>query len=296
MARGTVLVTGATGRIGPTVLDHLGEHGYRTVGVSRSGPAGDAPVDRSIRADCTDAGDVYGALAAVEPDAIVHLGTLSDPRNDPGHVVFDSQVRSTYVVCEAAAAVGVDRVVAASSLAALGTSFQPEPVRVDALPVDESHRLTAHDPYGLGKRAAEVAADGVASRPDGPDVVSLRFPTLFDDDRLATVLRGTDRSLDGLRAAGVYATARDTLFAWLHVDDAAAAVRRAIAADVSGHEPLWLSAPDTTVDVPSATLAAETYPDAEVREPLDGYEPLLDDSRARRVLDWSPSIARQEVD
>ena len=285
-------MTGATGRVGPVVVEQLNGHGYRTVGVSRRGAGEDHPADRVLRADCTDPGDVYGALAAAEPDAVVHLGTLSTPRHDPGHVVFESQVRSTYLVGEAAASLGVDRVVVASSLAALGTTFQPEPVRVASLPVDESHPLTAHDPYGLGKRAAETAADGLARRPDGPDVVSLRFPTLFDDERLTTVLRGTDRTLDGLREAGLFEVARDTLFAWLHVDDAAAAVRRAIEADVTGHEPLWLSAADTTVDEPSADLAAEVFPEAEVRGPLAGRESLLDASRARALLDWTPSVRR----
>jgi nucleoside-diphosphate-sugar epimerase len=291
---GTVVVTGATGRLGPAVVAHLREAGYRTVGVSRSGTS-DPVADGHVRADCTDPGDVYGALTARGvPDAVVHMGTPSEPGHRPDPDTFDGQVSTTYNVLSAAAALGIDRVVVASSLAAIGSTFQPEPARVGSLPVDETHPLTAHDPYGLGKRAAEVAADGVARAPDGPSVVSLRFPTVFDGAGLEDVLRAADgrRTVAGLRESGQFETARDTLFCWLHVDDAARAVGRAVAAEVAGHEPLWLSAPDTTVDDPTADLVAH-YPDATVEGSFEGREPLVDDSRAREVLGWEPTVRRR---
>jgi nucleoside-diphosphate-sugar epimerase len=289
---GTVLVTGATGRVGPTVITHLTQQGYRTVAVSRSGGSVDGRADASVRADCTVPGDVYGALERTDPDAIVHLGTRSTPRGAPGHVTFESQVDSTYLVCEAASAVGVDRVVVASSLAALGTSFGAAPVDVEYLPVDESHPTAPQDPYGVGKLAAEVAAAGVARRPDGPDVVSFRFPLLVDDATLEETFRGTDRSLAALREADLFAVARDTLFSWLHVDDAARAVGRAIEAPIAGQETLYLAAADTTVDDPTDRVVETCYPAAEVRGDLSGRASLVDTTAAERLLGWSPSVRR----
>jgi nucleoside-diphosphate-sugar epimerase len=285
----TVLVTGATGRVGPHVLAALADDGVETVGLSRRGGS-DADVD--LRGDTTDAGDVYGALARTEPDGVVHLGTLSGPEHDPGHVVFESNALSPYVVCEAAAAAGVERVVAASSLAALGTGFQPEPVRLSALPLDEDHPLTAHDPYGLGKRAGELAADGVARRAGAPDVVSLRFPYVVDESTAAT-WRGRDRSLAGLRASGDFETARDSLFSYLRSSDAARAVRRALdadGADVDGHEACYVAAADTTTTTATRELLADVYPDVPVRDSFDprDREALLSTGTARELLDWAP--------
>jgi nucleoside-diphosphate-sugar epimerase len=283
----TVLVTGATGRIGPHVLAALADAGVETVGFSRSGGSA---ADVDLRGDATDPGDVYGALARTEPDGVVHLGTLSGPEHDPGHVVFESNALSPYVVCEAAAAVGVERVVSASSLAALGTGFQPEPVRLSYLPLDEDHPLTAHDPYGLGKRAGEVAAGGVARRRGAPSVVSLRFPYVVDG-ATAAAWRGADRSLAGLRDSGDFETARDTLFSYLRSSDAARAVRRALAADgVDGHEACFVVAADTTTTTPTPTLVERVYPDVPTRTALDAGSraSLISTARARDLLDWEP--------
>lgn len=291
---GTVLVTGPTGRVGPAIVARLNEAGYRTVGLARSGGPADGPADRYLRGDSTEPGDVYGALERTDPDAVVHLGTLSSPRGTPGHVTFESQTRSTYLVCEAAGAVDVDRVVVASSLAALGTSFGGGQVQVDYLPVDETHPTRPRDPYGVGKRAAEEAAAGVARRSDAPDVVSLRFPYVLDPDTLEREFRDPDRTLSGLREADVFAVARDTLFTWLHLDDAARAVHRSLEASVSGHETVFLAAADTTVDEPTERVIAECYPDAERRRSFSGRESLLDCSKAERLLDWTPTVERAD--
>jgi nucleoside-diphosphate-sugar epimerase len=284
----TVLLTGATGRIGPRVLERLAEAGYRTLGVSRSAPERRV-ADRYLRADCTDAGETYGALAAADPDAVVHFGTISTPDGTPGHVTYESNVMTTYNVLEAAAALDVGTVVLASSLSAMGAGFEPAPVDVRYLPVDEAHPLSPSNPYGLGKQVAEVTADGVARRADGPTTVaSLRFPWVTSDADAQGTFVEADRSLAGIRESGVFHKARNTLFAYLHVDDAAEAVRRAVAAEFAGHEAVFLAAPDTTTEAESADVAATVYPDAEVRTPLSGRESLLSTAKAQELLGWEP--------
>lgn len=284
-------MTGATGRVGPHAVAHLRDAGYRTVGASRSGGS-DADVD--LRGDLTDAGDAYGVLARAAPDAVVHLGTLSNPRETPGHVTFESSVSTTYNVLEAAESLGIDRVVAASSLAALGAGFQPEPPRVEYLPVDEDHPLTPHDPYGLGKQVGEVAAEGVARRPGGPSVASLRFPLVVDDEEARETFATGDRSLAGIRASGYLGKSRNTLFAYVHVDDAVTAVERALVADIDGHEAVWVTAADTTTDADSRQVAADCYPDATVREPLWGSDSLVSTAKAEQLLEWTPTRSFRE--
>jgi nucleoside-diphosphate-sugar epimerase len=284
MAIDTVLVTGATGRIGPTVADRLARD-YRVVGNSRSG--GDVG-ERHLRGDLTDAGDAYGVVADSGADAVVHLGGLSDPNHAPGHVTFESVVAGTYNVLAASAAVGVDRVALASSMSVLGTGFDPDPVRLSYLPVDEAHPLTPQDPYGLGKRVMEVTADGVARRADAPAITSLRLPWMPRPAEIRTAFVEADRSLDAVRDHESYGAIRDSLFSYLHVADAADLFAAAVAADHDGHEVVWGAAADTTVDCPTADLVAAEYPDVETTRSFEGPESLVSTAKAESLLGWTP--------
>jgi nucleoside-diphosphate-sugar epimerase len=78
------------------------------------------------------------------------------------------------------------------------------------------------------------------------------------------------------------------MFSYIHMADACSIARKAIEADYAGHETFWAVAGDTTADEPTADVVAEFYPDAEVREELEGHETLFDLSKAADLLDWTP--------
>ncbi|ELZ94947.1 UDP-glucose 4-epimerase [Haloferax mucosum ATCC BAA-1512] len=287
MALESVAVTGGTGRLGPTVIAHLRANGYEVTNLSRHSESSVA--DHDYRVSALDAGDLVGTLSSVDADAIVHLGTISTPDHDPGHRVFESNVQSTYVVLEAAAALDIDTVVIASSMSAIGGSFEPDPARIDYLPVDEAHRETPSNPYGLGKYIAEETAAGFARRDDAPTTTaSLRFPWMPSQEEATVTFAEQDRSLSGLEAAGFFHTARNTLFSYLGREDAARLIRRALEADYEGHDVFWAAASDTSTTVESATLAREVYPDADVRASLSGHESLVSTAKAKRRLGWEP--------
>ncbi|WP_135826536.1 NAD-dependent epimerase/dehydratase family protein [Halorussus ruber] len=288
----TVAVTGGNGEIGSAVLAALAERGYRTANLSR-GARREQTADQYLRTDLLDPGEVYGSLAKADPDAVAHFGTIPRPDRTPGHVTFRSNAETPYHVLEAAGALEIETVVLASSLSAMGAGFEDE-VTVEYLPVDEAHPLTPSNPYGLGKQVSEVVADGFGRRGGPPTTIaSLRFPLVTSDEELRTVFAEADRSPEAVREAGFFEKARKTLFAYLHLDDAAALAVRALEADFSGHEVFFGSAPDTTVDAPSEELAA-LY-DAEVRgESFEGTESLLDASKAERMLGWSAERSWRE--
>ncbi|MFC6726953.1 NAD(P)-dependent oxidoreductase, partial [Halobium palmae] len=139
--------------------------------------------------------------------------------------------------------------------------------------------------------------DGVARREDAPPTIaSLRFPWVTSDDDLRETFVEADRSLAGLRDSPHYHTARNTLFAYVHVADAVDLVRRCVEADFDGHERLWLSAPDTSVEAESGTVAAEEFPDATLRRSLSGYDSLVDTSKAEELLGWEPERSWRSLD
>ncbi|WP_224332974.1 NAD-dependent epimerase/dehydratase family protein [Haloprofundus halobius] len=294
MSLRTIAVTGGNGQVGRFVLAHLQEHGYRTVNLSR-GSRRESVADEYRRTNLLDAGEVYASLASSDADGLVHLGMVPRPDSGPGHVTFESNVMTTYHVLEAAQNLDIDSVAVASSMSALGAGFDPDPVRLDYLPVDESHPVDPRDPYALGKRVLEQTAEGIARRNDGPKTVStVRFPIAMDDDRMRETLVDADRSLGTVRDAPFYHSARNTLFAYVHLDDLAALFRRCIAADFSGHETFWAAAAETTVDCPTATLVEEVYPDAVTRRDVSDHESLVDTSKAARTLGWTPTRSWRE--
>lgn len=280
----TVAVTGGNGRIGGAILEHLDEHGYRTVNLDRGKRTEDVS-DEFRTTDLLEAGEVYGALAACDADAVVHMGTIPAPGSHPGYVVYESNVQSSYHVLEAATELGLESVSLASSINAMGSVYQDAPMEVSYLPVDEEHPLTPRDPYAVGKHALEVTADGFGRRPDAPTISTLRYPWVATEEELTETFTEADRSMDGLKDAWHHTT-RDVLFSYIHVEDAADIARRCIEADWDGHERFWAVAGDTTADAHSDRLIEEYYPNAEVRTAFDEHEALIDARKARELLGW----------
>lgn len=288
-----VAVTGGNGRIGKAILSELNEHGYRTVNLAR-GKRREEVSDQYLRTDLTTPGEVYGSLAMAEVDAVIHMGTLPHPRSTPGYVTFESNAMSTYLILEAANALGIDRVCLASSINALGATFQDVPPEVAYLPVDEEHPLTPRDPYAIGKHVIEVIADGLG-RTNAPPrhIASLRYPWVATDEELRSRFLSADRSAD--EALRSEPGGRKELFAYLRLTDAARAARNAIEADLDAHEVYWVVAPDSTADPETSDIVERFYPEAERLEELTGHRSLIDTSKAQAELGWSASTSWRDL-
>ena len=77
---------------------------------------------------------------------------------------------------------------------------------------------------------------------------------------------------------------------WSYVDarDGALAVRLALEAATPGVDVFVIAAADTVMSRSSADLAADVFPDVEVRRGLDEHETLLSIEKARRILGFAP--------
>lgn len=288
MALDTVAVTGGSGTIGQAALAELNDHGYHTVNCNRGKPSG-GPEDAYRTTDLTDPGDVYGSFSAVDPDAVVHLGTITTPDHHPEHAVFESNAMGSYHVLEATQSLEIETVVLASSLSAIGAGFESDPLEPESLPIDESVSLTPSNPYGMGKQTLETIADGFGRRDRAPrTITSLRFPWVTVEEDQWETFAQADRRLEGIEAAGGMHAAHNTLFSYLDIDDAARAVRLSVEADFEGHEPIFLSAPDTSCETPTAEVVEQRYPAADVRADFEGHEALIDTSEAAELLGWGP--------
>jgi GDP-4-dehydro-6-deoxy-D-mannose reductase len=151
-----VLVTGVSGFAGPPLVRALTERGHSVHGLARHPPAGDVGAPLVFHAgDVRDAAGVARVMAAVAPDAVVHLAAVAEPRTaeaDPAGA-YDVNLGGTLAVLAAARATSPrPRLLLVSSSAVYG-AVEPgdQPITEDA----PLHPLTV---YGASKAAAEVAA------------------------------------------------------------------------------------------------------------------------------------------
>lgn len=276
-----VYVTGSAGKIGREAVKALRAAGHHVAGLDLRSGISDGV--RTLACDCTDFGQVYGALSGVDtfpkPEAIVHLAGIPAPGRATDATTFAANTVSTYNIFSAAARLGIKRVVWGSSETILGLPFSTPPAFA---PLDECHPDRPEWSYSLSKKLGETIADEFTRWHAEMTIVSLRFSNVFDAsdyEQQRKVLVANP----GARKANM----------WGYVDarDAGEACRLAVEADFSGHQRLIIAAADTIVDIPSAELMSTYYPEVPLRKALQGNASLLSSEAAGRMLGYHPQYS-----
>ena len=166
-----VVVTGGSGNIGRYVVRELLQYGHEIVSFDRVVPPEPEPGVHYRLGDHEDEGTIFELLAPAE--AVVHLSAIPSPGTHANAFVFRTNVMGTYNVCEAAATLGLRKIVATSSINVLGMGFRYRDFVPHYLPVDENHPDLPQDPYGLSKVVGEDIVDMVHRR-TGIPAVSIR--------------------------------------------------------------------------------------------------------------------------
>jgi nucleoside-diphosphate-sugar epimerase len=274
-----VVVTGGSGHAGWPVAQHLREHGYDVLIADRVAPPTSNIPYRLV--DLEDLGQVYGCLAGA--DAIVHLAAIPRPIFHTPDVVFRTNTMTAFNLFEAAVQLGIRRVVYGSSVSVLGFPFFVRPLAPFYAPIDEAHPKLPQDSYGLSKYLGEEIASAAVRRSD-LSVVSLRMPWIHTP----ATFREQLAPLQTDPAAGA-----TNLWSYIDTRDVAAACQRALEADITGHEAMFIAAADTFMPTPSADLVRAFYPNTDIRPELTGTAALLSSAKAGRILGFTPQYRWQ---
>ncbi|GGF55084.1 nucleoside-diphosphate-sugar epimerase [Marmoricola endophyticus] len=293
-----VLLTGGTGKAGHHVVPYLLEQGHTVTNLDRR-PLGLAGV-QDLTADLTDLGQVVSAmrmpaspddldLPGDEPippyDAVVHLAAIPRPWLSTDAETYANNVLSTYHVLEAAEAVGIGKVVFASSETTYGICFGRGDRRPEYVPVDEEHPVVPEDAYAMAKVANEVTARSFQRR-TGADVYGLRINNVIEPHEYAELFPGflTDP-----------AQRRRNLFAYIDVRDLAQAIDRCLTTDGLGFEVFNIANADHSVAATTDELVRDFYDGVEVRREMGERETFFCIDKAREQLGYTPQHSWRDV-
>jgi nucleoside-diphosphate-sugar epimerase len=278
-----VCVTGATGKAGRAAVQELREHGYDVVATDAVVGTGE-PRGAVLRADLTDYGEATEVLRGA--DAVVHLANIPAPGMATPAVTFNANITMNFNVFHAAAALGLSRVVWASSETTLGLPFGGGPEQIPGgaglapryAPVDEEHYPFPTTTYALSKVASETIAAQIAQW-SGIPFVGLRISNIMDPDEYQRFPSfWPDPQLRKWNVWG-----------YVDVRDVAAACRLGLEAEVTGGQNVIIAAADTVMNRPSRDVLAEVFPGVPVIRDVAEFGTLLAIDRARDLLGYEPA-------
>ncbi len=266
-----IAITGCSGSVGAAIVDLALASGHEVVGIDRVAPGEALSGLRFIAAEMGDYERLVEAFAGC--DALIHMAAIAFPNRHPDHVVHNNNVVGSYNALRAAAEHGITRICQASSVNAIGHAYSRQP-RYDYFPIDEAHPNYGEDPYSLSKWICEQQADAFVRRYEGMRIASLRFHWVVPARAKAALAFNTRTDVD------------KHLWAYVLHEAAARACLLSVEADFTGHEVVYIVAPDTVSETPSLELAARHFPDVEIRGDLSGHKSFFSSAKAQRLLGW----------
>ncbi|HEY2600714.1 MAG TPA: NAD-dependent epimerase/dehydratase family protein [Thermoleophilaceae bacterium] len=299
----TFLVTGGTGVIGAYVVRRLLELGDEVVATSSRGDAtllGASAADvRLERCDVRDAGAMQRLLDAHRPEVVIHLAAaLPALCSAEPALAVELNVTATAALYAMAARQPVRRFVYASTKSAYGPDLPFEHGPPQYAPIPEELPPRPLWMYDVTKYAGELVLTA-GQRSGGPEVVSLRFATIYGPGKGGR--HAGAAGLSRLIEAAIYgeefrlAQGGDQVDDVIWVGDAAEGIVRVARAERPLH-PLYNIASGTGIAIRDfAAAVAVAYPEAPIEigpglrymgdEPTYG---VLDITRAGEDLDFGP--------
>lgn len=276
-----IVVTGGSGLAGRAVVKDLVEHGYDVTSIDMA-PQPGGQGGRFARADITDYGQAVAALSAIDErvakvTGLVHLAAIPAPGLAPNHVIFETNMISTYNMFEAARVLGIRNIVWASSETVLGLPFETPPPYV---PVDEEYRGRPETAYSLSKFLGEEMAKEFCRWDPSFKIFGLRFSNIMSPDRYAE-FPGFDDDAK-LR--------RWNLWAYIDARDAAQAVRLALESPLKGAEVFVIANEDGVMGRANDELLDDEFPGVARKRPFGPNETLLSIDKAKKVLGYKPQF------
>jgi UDP-glucose 4-epimerase len=283
-----VLVTGCMGHIGREQVKVLQEAGYEVRTTDRAAAKRGDDWEH-LPGDLRDLDFIRRAVQGV--DMVAHLGAIASDRRGGSDDVFSVNVQGTWNVLLAAQEAGVSRVVAFSSINALGCVGGHRPAQY--LPIDDEYPRHPLSPYQLSKHLGEETCRYFSEK-FGMVTICLR-PAFVATPEHYPNFRNRPPGAPSDWAKNEY---------WGYVDrrDVCDAVLLSLTVENVLHDAFLLFGDDTTLNIPTLEAVEQHYPDTPWKQDRDTYfannpyRSLFDCSHAKQVLGWQPKHSWREPD
>lgn len=146
-----LVVTGAAGHLGSHLAPKLVADGFAVTGLDMVEPAASA-CQRFVRVDLTDNAALEAALANAQ--LIIHCASIHPWKQYSDAQYLDANIKGTWNLYKAAAALGIQRVVLTSSISAVGYAN----ITPAHWPLPEAFQTVTTDLYCLTKQTQEATA------------------------------------------------------------------------------------------------------------------------------------------
>lgn len=279
-----IAFTGGSGKAGRHVLPWLVNKGYDVLNLDI------VPLDRpgiaNLNVDITDSGQVFNALTSHSSfddlevpggpkpfDAVVHFAAVPRILLKPDNETFRINTMGTYNVIEAAAKLGIKKIIVASSETTYGVCFAEGDRDFHQFPLDEDYDVNPMDSYGLSKVCNEKTARAFAER-TGADIYALRIGNVIEPHEYELFPEFFAKPEMRKRIAWSYIDARDL----------GQIVHLCIEKNGLGYQ-VFNAANDTgSSNLPSRELAKRYFPNVAFTREIGEFEGLLSNRKIRDVL------------
>jgi len=291
-----IFFTGGSGKAGRHAIAHLVERGY-TVTNADLAPL-NMPGVADLRVDLTNAGHVFNALHAFARgeeqeagtgtpryDAIVHFAAVPSLMLRPDNETYQVNVSITYNILDAAAKLGIRKVIFASSETTYGICFYDGVKKPAYIPIDEEHPTVPQDSYAMSKIVNEVTARSFHER-TGFDIYGLRINNVIEPHEYATRFPPFMKDPE-LR--------RRNIFAYIDARDLGHMVDRCLQTDGLGYEVFNVSNDDMSVSLTSDEVIARFYQGVEKRREMGRNETFFANDKAKGMVGFAPKHSWREV-
>jgi nucleoside-diphosphate-sugar epimerase len=291
-----IFFTGGSGKAGRHAIAHLVERGYSVTNADLA-PL-NMPGVADLRVDLTDAGHVFNALHAFARgeeqeagtgtpryDAIVHFAAVPSLMLRPDNETYQVNVSSTYNILDAAAKLGIRKVIFGSSETTYGICFYDGVKKPAYVPIDEEHPTVPQDSYAMSKVVNEVTARSFQER-TGFDIYGLRINNVIEPLEYPTKFPPFMKDPE-LR--------RRNIFAYIDARDLGHMVDRCLQTNGLGYEVFNVSNDDMSVSLASDEVIARFYQGVEKRREMGRNETFFANAKAKRMVGFAPRHSWREV-
>lgn len=279
-----ILFTGGSGKAGRHVIPWLIGKGYEVHNIDLM-PL-DCPDVTNLIVDITDSGQVFNALSmhrdfpdletgrGVQPfDAVIHFAAVPRIMIKPDNETFRVNTIGTYNVIEAAAKLGIRKIVIASSETTYGICFAEGHRDFHHFPLDEDYDVNPMDSYGLSKVLNEKTARAFAER-FGIDIYALRIGNVIEPHEY--------KNFPGFFAHPE--TRKRNVWCYIDARDLGQICQLCVEKDGLGYQVFNAVNDTSTATVPAQELAKTYFPDVSFTRDISEREGLISNRKIRDVL------------